>query len=331
MFRPSVVIVSPALAAANNGNWQTASRWQAMVSARQPARITAHWPDAAAAGDAVMLALHAGRSAESIQAWAQAHPGRGLAVVLTGTDLYTAGDWPQAGRSLEAAQRLVVLQSRALQELQPGLAGKARVIYQSCEAHPPQSKPAGILQAVMVGHLRDVKSPGTLLAAARMLREHADIRIDHIGDAQGHWAAQALQAQADAPNYRWRGPMPHAEVRAAIADAHVLVHTSAVEGGAHVIMEAVRSGTPVLASAVAGNLGMLGEDYAGCFAHGDAAELARLLLRLRQALQEAGTQSPEARWLELLRAQCALRAPLFDPEAERAALFDLLDDLQDLR
>jgi glycosyltransferase involved in cell wall biosynthesis len=38
---------------------------------------------------------------------------------------------------------------------------------------------------------------------------------------------------------------------------------SRMEGGANVIIEAVMSGVPVLASDVGGNRGMLGEDYAG--------------------------------------------------------------------
>ncbi|HAV75652.1 MAG TPA: TIGR04348 family glycosyltransferase, partial [Limnobacter sp.] len=32
MIKPSVVIVSPALADSNNGNWQTARRWQLFLS-----------------------------------------------------------------------------------------------------------------------------------------------------------------------------------------------------------------------------------------------------------------------------------------------------------
>ena len=39
-------------------------------------------------------------------------------------------------------------------------------------------------------------------------------------------------------------------------------------------MEAVRSGTPVVASRIDGNIGMLGQDYAGYFEWGDAAALA---------------------------------------------------------
>jgi glycosyltransferase involved in cell wall biosynthesis len=98
----------------------------------------------------------------------------------------------------------------------------------------------------------------------------------------------------------------------------VLVHTSRMEGGAHVVMEAVLSGTPVLASRIPGNIGMLGEDYAGYFAPGNAQALADLLKRCRQ----------DAGLLVQLQAQCALRAPLFAPEAEAAALHKLVQDLR---
>ena len=78
-----------------------------------PVRITKEWPDAAASADTLMLALHARRSAAPSAAWAERHPGHGLAVVLTGTDLYRdiATD-AAAQRSLDLAQRLVVLQER---------------------------------------------------------------------------------------------------------------------------------------------------------------------------------------------------------------------------
>ncbi|MDP4623449.1 MAG: TIGR04348 family glycosyltransferase, partial [Hydrogenophaga sp.] len=95
----SVVIVSPALADANNGNGQTARRWRGLLAPHR-VRIVQQWPDAQADGDDVMLALHARRSADSVQAWHDRHGPRGLGVVLTGTDLYRdiAHD-PQAQRS----------------------------------------------------------------------------------------------------------------------------------------------------------------------------------------------------------------------------------------
>jgi putative glycosyltransferase (TIGR04348 family) len=329
MPRPSAVIVSPALAAANNGNWQTARRWRQLLSPDWRVRIVQRWPDEQSDGDEVMLALHARRSAEAVRAWDQARRGRGLAVVLTGTDLYRdiASD-SQAQHSLHAAQRLVVLQELGAEALPAHVRHKARVIYQSTPARIPLNKTAARLRAVMVGHLREVKSPATLFEAARLLKERTDICIDHIGEAQeAVWAEEAKATQAQCPSYRWLGPLPHAQTRQAIQRAHVLVHTSAMEGGAHVIMEAVRSGTPVLASRVPGNVGMLGADYQGYFEHGDAAALSALLVRCRDG-QGRPDNDPAQPLLERLRAQCSLRAPLFAPERERATLLQLLKELQ---
>ena len=326
-----MVIVSPALADANNGNWRTARRWQELLADTCSVRITKAWPDGQADGDTAMLALHARRSAAPIAAWAARHPGQGLAVVLTGTDLYQdiATD-AAAQRSLELAQRLVVLQECGAEALPPQHRGKARVVYQSTPALPPLPKPADRLEAVMVGHLRAVKSPQTLFAAARLLRERADIRLAHIGDGAGEpeLAEAARATERDCPAYRWLGALPHGETLERIRQAHVLVHPSAMEGGAHAILEAVRCGTPVLASRVPGNVGMLGAEYEGYFPHGDAAALARLLAACRDG--EAG-EDPASRLLERLGAQCALRAPLFHAGAERQALLNLLDELETAR
>jgi len=288
--------------------------------------VVLQWPDAESEGDAVMLALHARRSADSIRAWAEAHPGRGLAVALTGTDLYQDIRTDAAAqRSLALAQRLVVLQELGAQELPESCRNKARVVFQSAPAYPAVPKPAQVLHAVMVGHLRAVKSPETLFDAARRLRERDDILIDHIGE--GGDAALADEARAtmrDCPRYRWLGALPHEETRERIQHAHVLVHTSALEGGAHVIMEAVRSGTPVLASRVPGNIGMLGADYGGYFPHGDAAALAGLLGQCRTGQL---AKDPGCGLLARLETQCAQRAPLFDAANERAALIRLLHEL----
>ena len=318
------------MASANNGNWQTARRWQEFLAGTCNVRMSQRWPDDGSQDDVVMLALHARRSADSIEAWAGAHGDRGLAVVLTGTDLYQdiAVD-PRARHSLELAGQLVVLQDLGVEALPPALRGKTRVIYQSTPSQAAASKPDTVLQALMVGHLREVKSPQTLFQAARLLAGRDDIRIDHIGEALDPvLGEQALATQRACPNYRWLGALPHDGTRERIRCAHLLVHASAMEGGAHVIMEAVCSGTPVLASRIPGNVGMLGAGYAGYFPHGDAEELAALLLRCRQS-QHAPEDSPSTPLLARLGAQCALRAPLFAPEAERAALLRLVADLME--
>jgi glycosyltransferase involved in cell wall biosynthesis len=174
----------------------------------------------------------------------------------------------------------------------------------------------------MVGHLRDEKAPQTLFEAARLIAPHEGIRIDHIGAALDPALGEAASATAAAcPHYRWLGGLPHAEVLRRLRRAHLLVHTSCIEGGAHAVLEAVRCGVPVLASHIAGNVGMLGEGYAGYFAPGDARALVDRLRACRAGMAQAdGT-------LARLAAQCAERAPLFAPEAEQRALIDLLNEL----
>lgn len=322
-----IVIVSPALADANNGNWQTAQRWRRLLAVEHSARIVRDWPgtDGLAPRDELMLALHARRSAASIAAWADQHgAGRHMAVVLTGTDLYRdiATD-AAAQRSLALAQRLVVLQALGPDGLPAALRPKARVIYQSTTARQTLTKPVRHLRALMVGHLRDEKDPRTLMAAAEHLQHDPDIRVDHIGAALDPALGDAARAtMAACPAYRWLGGQPHEATRRRIQRAHLLVHASRMEGGAHVVMEAVCSGTPVLASRIAGNVGMLGNGYAGYFEPGDAAGLAALLREARR------TQGQPRGLLARLAAQCAQRAPLFAPAAEQQALLDLVQQLR---
>ncbi len=321
-----MVIVSPALAAANNGNWQTARRWRRLLAGHHRVRIASAWPDGDADGDQVLLALHARRSAASIEAWSRARGPRGLGVVLTGTDLYVdLGRDPVVERSLHAAGRIVVLQPAATDALPAALRDRTQVVLQSCPALPPLPRTAQRLQLAVVGHMREVKRPDLVFTAARLVRDDPAIAWRHAGEADARWAALARAAEAEAPGYRWCGPLAHAAARQLIRESHLLVHPSDAEGGAHVVMEAVRSGTPVLASQVPGNVGMLGADYAGYFPQGDAPALAALVARLR-AEQAQGVADG---LLGRLQAQCEARAPLFDAAAERTALLRLVQHLQD--
>jgi putative glycosyltransferase (TIGR04348 family) len=324
MQRPRILIICPALPSANNGNWQTAWRWSQMLQTAYAVTIAHSW-----SGEPfdAMLALHARRSADSIARWAQACGANanapGLGVVLTGTDLYRDIQTDASAQaSLVYAQRLVVLQECAPQALPADLRHKARVIFQSTESRDMLAKTPRHLRAVMVGHLREEKSPQTFMAAAHLFKDQPDIFFDHIGDAlDADWGRQAQTCAAEHPHYRWLGGLPHASTLRHIQRAHALIHTSRMEGGAHVILEAVCSGTPVLASRIAGNIGMLGADYAGYFEHGDAQGLADLLVRCR------ADQVTRTGLYAQLQAQCAGRAPLFAPAAEQAALIALVQEL----
>jgi putative glycosyltransferase (TIGR04348 family) len=311
-----VCLVTPALASANNGNWQTAHRWARFLAADYEVRLMLEWDGQPA--DA-LLALHARRSAASIAAWAAMRPRRPLAVVLTGTDLYRdiAVD-ASAQRSLVLADRLVVLHEVAPADVPAEHRAKCVVCFQSTALRRTLPKTLRHLRALMVGHLREEKDPATYFAAARGLAGRSDVLLDHIGaplDAALGEAARQLAASH--AGYRWLGALAHAPTLAHIQRAHVLVHASRMEGGAHVVMEAVRCGTPVLASRISGNVGMLGAGYSGYFEPGDAASLCKLLLRCRD----------DKAMLPALQLQCAARAALFAPERERATLQQLLADL----
>jgi putative glycosyltransferase (TIGR04348 family) len=317
-----IVLISPALKAANNGNWHTAHRWAVFAKSHCDIDVLQNWQPSVtenvASKPQAMVALHARRSAPSIHAWAKAHPHKPLVVILTGTDLYRDIQTDDSAQlSLAFATHLVVLQEAGIEALPAALRGKARVIYQSAPALSPAVKSTQRFKAVMVGHLRSEKDPLTFMAASG-LPETTQLYFDQIGDGlDADLANAALAAAAANPRYRWLGGVPRAETRQRIKRAHVLVNASLMEGGAHVILEAVQSGTPVLASRISGNVGMLGADYSGYFEVGNAQQLAALLRRC--------ADSPE--FLDLLQSQCQHRAGLFAPLEEKRLVLNLAHEL----
>ena len=316
---PRITIVSPAAARDNNGNWQTASRWARFLRGGSTVDVCGAWAPTDQAPD-LLIALHARRSAASLAAFTDAFPGRPALLALTGTDLYRDIDTSSEARaSLERASALVVLQEAGLARLPQALQAKAQVIYQSAPALRPAPASASRrhLDICMIGHLRQEKDPLTYMRSAALVTAPR-VRLLHIGGALDPELAAAAEATAQAtPRYRWLGPLPHAAARQRLKRCHAMAIASHMEGGANVIIEAVTSGVPVLASRIDGNVGMLGPDYAGYFAPGDAAALARLIDRC----------ALEPGFAALLRRQCEARAPLFAPSAEQAALRDLVDNL----
>ncbi|WEF35271.1 selenoneine biosynthesis selenosugar synthase SenB [Pseudoduganella chitinolytica] len=317
--RPLVCIVSPAMAAANNGNWQTAARWARFLRTRCRVMIAQQWrPDAAMPAPDLLIALHARRSADSLAAFRAAHPDRPTVLVLTGTDLYRdIHDDITAQASLRAATALVLLQDAGIAELPPDVRARAHVIYQSAPSLQPWTAPRRHAEIAMIGHLRDEKDPATFMRAGALVQAPR-ARLLHIGGALDAALGElALATQAQTPRYRWLGALPRAQARQRLRRCHAMAICSRMEGGANVIIEAVTSGVPVLASDISGNHGMLGDDYAGYFPPGDATALARLIDR----------SIADPAFHATLRAQCAARAPLFAPGTEQAALLDLVDNL----
>jgi putative glycosyltransferase (TIGR04348 family) len=311
-----ITIVTPARAGTRTGNRHTAQRWARLLRTRgHRVRICVEWDGRPAE---LLLALHARRSHGSVEAFARAYPECPRVVALTGTDLYR--DLPgsrEARRSLALATRLIVLQNDAKRLLAPALRRKTRVVYQSSDARAGTAPPRDRFRAAVVGHLRAEKDPFRAVRALAQLPAAARIELVQVGDAMTPAMARAARAwMRREPRYRWVGGCTHAVALGWIRRSQVLVVSSVMEGGANVICEAARIGTPVLASRVSGNVGMLGRGYPGYYPLFDTDALARWLDR-------AATE-PHA----LARLKTALRARrrLFAPRAEGAALCAAIDE-----
>ncbi|HEY6967267.1 MAG TPA: selenoneine biosynthesis selenosugar synthase SenB [Burkholderiales bacterium] len=304
-----ILIVTPAPAGSRTGNRHTAARWAAMLrSAGHRVEVLNEWRGER--GD-LLVALHADRSHSSVRRYRDTHSEGALIVVLTGTDLYR--DLPRGSKkareSLDLADRIIVLQSEAKRTLPEKWRRKTSVVYQSADSKLKHSPPRRPFRVAVVGHLREVKDSFRAVMALRHLE--GDYEVVQLGGALDPKMTPLARAwMKREPRYRWLGSLPHAKAMNWIARSHVLVVSSVMEGGANVICEAARIGTPVLASRVPGNVGMLGKDYAGYYRLYDDRALAGLIRRV------SGDSGPYKK----LRNNIRRRTPLFSPSAERSAL-----------
>ena len=322
----NIGIVTPMAGRSWTGNRATAERWHRMISGLGHA-VEIRESFEGESWD-VLVALHARKSFDSIARFRAHDESRPILVVLTGTDVYQdlPADDVSVMRALEIADRLIVLQPRAIDELPEAVRGKACVIYQSLSAPQTGEEPSKdaspdgeAFDVVVIGHLRPVKDPMRTALAARDLPDTSRVRIAHFGAALDEaFAREARAEQSRNPRYRWLGERPREEVLAVLSRADVLVHPSVFEGGANVVSEAIVHGVPVLASRTGGNVGLLGDDYPGYFEVGDTAALTSLLER----------SEGDASFLDELRRAIRARQPRFTPEAEIEAWRKLLDAIE---
>ena len=313
-----ITLITPVPKYSRAGNRVTALRWARMLR-KLDHKVKIETEFNGSQSD-VMIALHARRSHSSIARFRQLNPAKPLIVALTGTDIYQ--DLPQSRdvqKSLEWAHRLVVLQPLAIEELPKEFRSKTRTIYQSAIKQGRRiKKKEKTFDVCVLGHLRPVKDPFRAALATRSLPGASRIRVLQIGAALGPKMEQtALAEMKTNARYRWLGEKARWQARRILASCRLLVLSSQMEGGANVISEAVVAGVPILASNISGSVGLLGKDYPGYFSVGNTDQLRELLLRAES--------QPE--FLFELQAWGERLQHLFEPEAERNAWGNLLDEL----
>jgi Glycosyltransferase len=304
-----ISLITPAYKQSRAGNRTTAVRWARLLRRLgHCVRIAVHYVDEDAD---LMIALHAWRSAASIERFHARFPERPLIVALGGTDIYRFihSDPKLTLKSLELADILVGLHERVHEALPTPLHPKLRVIYQSAQPLPRRLTPSTrYFDVCVIGHLREEKDPLRAALAARQLPLTSKIRITHLGRAHdAQWAEAARTEMRGNPRYRWLGEVPGWQVRRFLAKTHAMVLSSRLEGGANVVSEAVVANVPVLASDIPGSVGLLGRNYRGYYPVEDTTALARLLRRVEE--------NPD--FLNALLTQCSHRAALFRPSGKR--------------
>ncbi|MDT3735697.1 MAG: selenoneine biosynthesis selenosugar synthase SenB [Denitratisoma sp.] len=311
-----VVIVTPAPAGSRAGNRNTAVRW-ARILRDLGCRVSVltRWDGQPCD---LLIALHARKSHRDLSAFRKHHPDLPAVLALTGTDLYRdIHEDVAAAASLNMATRLVVLQEDALAELTPEQRRKTRVIYQSVRTSLAPCPPVRTFRVCVLGHLREEKDPFCAVKAIRLLPD-AKIEVVQAGQSLApEFGREANRHMRNEPRYRWVGELPHWASMRLLSRSHVMVISSKMEGGAHVVSEAVAVGVPVIASDIPGNRGLLGEEYPAYFPVGDDACLARMLEQIMG----------NRRFLSRLGAAVKRRRSLVAPARERRSWQNLMMEL----
>jgi len=309
--------VTPAPAGSLHGNRITALRWQGFLEELgYSVEVTESW----SGGDAsLLIALHAYRSHQSIVAFKKHYPSRPIVLILTGTDIYRdIANHNEVIQSMKNADQLVVLQSAAVDSVPTHLRHKVQVIYQSVEIDMADSVAKEDFLVSVIGHLRDEKDPFCIVRSLPLLPADSKITVTHLGQAMNpQMKDQATNFNATIDRYRWLSEVSHADALKALSQSRLMVISSRMEGGAHVVSEAIALGIPVIASDIPGNRGLLGEDYPGYYPVADENALATLLYRVEKM----------PTFYASLQKHIDLRRELITPAREKQSIHELVSGL----
>ncbi|QMU62185.1 MAG: TIGR04348 family glycosyltransferase [Gammaproteobacteria bacterium] len=317
-----IILITPALPSSRSGNRVTATRWKTMLTE------LGHKITVKASSDDIsqickkhdaMIALHAWRSAASIDYFKQQFPQKPLIVALTGTDLYKfINSHPKPTlRSIKQADVLITLHDLAYLVLPKSAHKKIHVVHQSAEfIKRKEKKNKRNFDVCVIGHLREEKDPLRAAYAVRKLPDDSRIRVIHYGKAHTSvWEEQAKKEMQNNLRYTWHGEVPHWKINKLYANADLMVLSSRMEGGANVVSEACAAGLPIVASDIDGSIGLLGKTYPGYYPCGNTRSLRELLIK---------TETDHL-FLNKLTKACQAKASLFRYKNEKNSLKKIIN------
>jgi putative glycosyltransferase (TIGR04348 family) len=292
-------------------------RWQGFLKKLgHQVEISNHW---SGENTDVLIALHAYRSHASIAQFRKIYPHRPIILIMTGTDLYRdMPSHPEVLKSMEMVDAIVILQSAALMMIPKHLQIKTHVIYQSTKSVKRKVLLKKSFLISVIGHLRPEKDPFCTPESLKYLRPESKIQVLHLGKAMSPEMKSLAKAyNKELKNYQWLDELSHSETLQQLSRSHLMVISSLMEGGAHVVTEAIAIGVPVIASDIPGNRGLLGDDYPGYYPVGDAKALALMLQKAEF----------EPSFYKSLEAHIKKRVRYAQPSAEKRSIKSLTESL----
>jgi len=316
-LKTRIEIVTPAPPGTLHGNRITALRWNKFLSTlNYQSTVTEEW-----SGEScdVLIALHGLRSHDSIQRFKKVHPHHPVVLIMTGTDIYRdLKDSKKVVKSMEMADAIVVLQPDAIHSLPKQFHHKVQVIYQSVKSITRKIPPKRHFLASIIGHLRAEKDPFCAAQCLPLLPSDSKIQLVQLGKAMSaEFKQQATFIEKNIVRYRWLGQLSHSRTLQWLSRSHVMIISSIMEGGAHVVSEAIAIGIPVIASDIPGNRGLLGKSYPAYYPVGDKVALSKLLTK---------AETNPAFYQKLCQA-ISKRQKITEPELEKRSIQKLIEQI----
>lgn len=312
-----IEIVTPAPPGALHGNRITALRWhQFLMHLNYQSTVTEQWSGKSCD---LLIALHGLRSYDSIKSFKRTHPDHPVVLIMTGTDIYRdLKNSKKVIQSMEMADAIVVLQPEAIHSLPKKFHTKVRVIYQSVKGITKKEPPKRHFLASIIGHLRSEKDPFCAAQSIKLLPPDSKIQLIQLGQAMSpDFKKEAISLDKKIDRYRWLGQLSHSKTLQWLSRSHVMIISSVMEGGAHVVSEAIAIGIPVIASDIPGNRVLLGHSYPAYYPVGDQVALSKILTK---------AETNTAFYQKLCKA-IAVRKKIIKPELEQKSIQKLIKSL----